>query len=118
MPSAGLCVSAIHYYDLHKQRAIPKVVQGAERRSAGRFAGRAAIVTGAARGIGQATAGRLVAEGARVLLSDMDAGLADAAAALGQPHIISDLTADGAVEALFEAADREVGPIDVLVNSA
>ncbi|MBW8812817.1 MAG: glucose 1-dehydrogenase [Caulobacterales bacterium] len=84
----------------------------------GRFAGRKAIVTGAARGIGLAVAQRLVSEGASVLLSDVAADVGEAAAALGQPHLQSDLTAPGAVEALFALADRELGPLDVLVNSA
>jgi NAD(P)-dependent dehydrogenase (short-subunit alcohol dehydrogenase family) len=84
----------------------------------GRFAGRTAIVTGAARGIGQAVAERLVSEGARVLLSDVTAEVAEAAAALGQPHLARDLTEAGAVEALFDTADRELGPLDILVNSA
>lgn len=91
---------------------------GVERTGAQRLAGRAAVVTGAARGIGYATAERLKAEGARVLMTDVDSGLADAAAALGQPHLVGDLSEPGAVEALFEAADREFGPLDILVNSA
>jgi NAD(P)-dependent dehydrogenase (short-subunit alcohol dehydrogenase family) len=83
-----------------------------------RFQGRTAIVTGAARGIGFAVAERLVAEGARVLLSDVAADVAEAAAGLGQPHLARNLTETGAVEALFEMADRELGPLDILVNSA
>jgi NAD(P)-dependent dehydrogenase (short-subunit alcohol dehydrogenase family) len=89
-----------------------------EHPGARRFDGRVAVVTGAARGIGLATVERLVSEGARVLMSDMDAGVAESAAALGQPHVVGDLTESGAVEALFEAADHEVGPLDVLVNGA
>jgi NAD(P)-dependent dehydrogenase (short-subunit alcohol dehydrogenase family) len=94
------------------------LTQGAEQRAARRFDGRAAVVTGAARGIGLATAERLSREGARVLLSDVDPGLAEAAKALGQPYVVADLAERGAVEALFDTADREVGPLDVLVNSA
>src|SRR5260221_10867094 len=45
---------------------------GGEQRGTGRFGGRIAIVTGAAAGIGEATARRLVAEGASVVVADID----------------------------------------------
>ena len=48
-----------------------------------RFAGRVAIVTGAARGIGAATAARLAQDGARVLLADRLEEVAATAAAIG-----------------------------------
>jgi len=83
-----------------------------------RLEGRTAIVTGAARGIGFATAERLAAEGARVLLSDIDGGVADVAARLGQPHAITDVADTAQVEALFETADHELGALDILVNNA
>jgi glucose 1-dehydrogenase len=86
--------------------------------SAGRFSGRTAVVTGAARGIGYAVAERLVAEGARVLMSDIEPAVAEAAAALGQPHAVTDVSDAAAVEALFAAADGELGTLDVLVNNA
>src|SRR5205085_10890041 len=96
----------------------PLVDSGAERRVSGRLAGRTAVVTGAARGIGRATAERLFAEGAGVLLCDVDAGVAAAAAELRQPHFVGDVAQGDIVEALFAAADRELGPTDILVNSA
>jgi len=83
-----------------------------------RLEGRTAIVTGAARGIGYATAERFVAEGARVLLSDIDPGVAEAAARLGQTHALVDVSDSTAIEALFTAADRDLGPLDILVNNA
>lgn len=83
-----------------------------------RLESRTAIVTGAARGIGLATAERLAADGARVLLSDIDPAVAEAAARLGQPHAVTDIADAAQVEALFEAADRELGPLDILVNNA
>lgn len=83
-----------------------------------RLEGRAAIVTGAARGIGLATAERLTAEGARVLMSDIDPTVADAAGRLGLPHAVTDVSDTAQVEALFATADRELGPLDILVNNA
>jgi NAD(P)-dependent dehydrogenase (short-subunit alcohol dehydrogenase family) len=76
------------------------------------------VVTGAARGIGFASAERLVAEGARVLLSDIDPGVAEAAGRLGQPHTVTDVSDAGQIEALFETADRVLGELDILVNNA
>lgn len=84
----------------------------------GRFEGRAALVTGAARGIGLAVAERLAAEGARVLLADVELSVGVAADRLGQAHAVVDLADGAAVSAMFQAADREVGPLDVLVNNA
>jgi len=83
-----------------------------------RFEGRSAVVTGAARGIGLAIAERLAAEGARVLLSDIDPGVAEAAERLGQPHALCDVSDPAAIEALFETADQRLGPLDILVNNA
>lgn len=83
-----------------------------------RLEGRTAVVTGAARGIGFATAERFVAEGARVLLTDIDPAVAQAAARLGQPHTLADIAQSAEIEALFAAADRELGPLDILVNNA
>lgn len=83
-----------------------------------RLEGRTAIVTGAARGIGLATAERLAADGARVLLSDIDPAVAEAATRLGQPHAVTDIADAAQVEALFERADRELGPLNILVNNA
>ena len=83
-----------------------------------RLEGRSAIVTGAARGIGYATAERLAAEGARVLLSDIDPGVAEAAGRLSQPHAITDVSDPQAITRLFETADQELGPLDILVNNA
>ena len=83
-----------------------------------RLDGRTAIVTGAGRGIGLAVAERLVAEGARVLMSDIDPEVAVAAERLGQPHAVADVSDPAAVEALFEAADQAFGRLDILVNNA
>lgn len=80
-----------------------------------RFDGEVAIVTGAASGIGLATARRLAAEGARVLAVDRDAqGLAQAP---GVPLAI-DLGEDAAPAAVARAAMEAFGRLDMLVNNA
>jgi len=83
--------------------------------------GKAAIVTGSARGIGRATAELLCSQGARVLVNDVDADLAAAAAAEieGETAVFGgDLTADGVCEALVDKAVSEFGQLDIVVNNA
>ncbi|MCB4822880.1 SDR family NAD(P)-dependent oxidoreductase [Roseicella aerolata] len=84
----------------------------------GRFTGRAAIVTGAARGIGAATAARLAREGAQVLLADRLPAVTDAAAAIGGRALAIDLAERGAGERLARVALDSFGRIDILVNNA
>jgi 3-oxoacyl-[acyl-carrier protein] reductase len=83
--------------------------------------GKAAIVTGSARGIGRATAELLVAQGARVLVNDVDTEAAERAAAeIGESAAVfaGDLTIDGVPEALVQAAADAFGRIDIVVNNA
>jgi 3-oxoacyl-[acyl-carrier protein] reductase len=85
--------------------------------------GRAAIVTGGARGIGYACAERLAASGATVTLWDMDRdALAEAAKSLsGHGKVLTamvDVTADAAVAAATKEAAEAMGKIDILVNNA
>jgi 3-oxoacyl-[acyl-carrier protein] reductase len=83
--------------------------------------GKAAIVTGSARGIGRATAELLAAHGARVLINDVDVELAEQAASEidGETAIFGgDLTQDGVPEALVAAAAAAFGQIDIVVNNA
>ena len=83
--------------------------------------GKAAIVTGSARGIGRATAELLAQHGARVLINDLDADLAAQTAAEidGATAVFAgDLTVDGVPEALVQKAVAEFGQLDIVVNNA
>lgn len=90
------------------------------------LAGRVALVTGGAGGIGSATAERLLREGACVLLADIDgAGAASVAAQLAKAHgadvvrhVAMDVTDEQQVIAAHMAAALEFGGIDILVSNA
>ena len=87
----------------------------------GRFEGRRAIVTGSARGIGRAIADRLAAEGARVLIADIDGAAADSAVTEigGRATAFAlDVTSDDSWAAAVEAAVAGWGGVDILVNCA
>jgi 3-oxoacyl-[acyl-carrier protein] reductase len=80
-----------------------------------------AIVTGAARGIGRATAELLSEHGANVLINDLDADLAQQTASeiAGETAVHGgDLTAPGAPEELIKTAIDAWGKIDIIVNNA
>jgi len=85
------------------------------------LAGRAAVVTGAASGIGRATAAALVAAGARVALADVDeAGLEESAAPLGDAALVvrTDVSKRAEVDALVAAAVARFGRLDTIANVA
>jgi 3-oxoacyl-[acyl-carrier protein] reductase len=84
-----------------------------------RFADRVAIVTGAGRGIGLAIAKRLADEGAHVVINDLDADVADAAAAevggVSAPGSVAD---EEVCQAMVATANDAYGRLDILVNNA
>jgi NAD(P)-dependent dehydrogenase (short-subunit alcohol dehydrogenase family) len=88
------------------------------------LAGRVALVTGASRGIGRATAARFAAEGAAVVLAARDSAALDAnvqaitqagGRALAVPTDVAD---EASVQALFARTAEAFGPVSILVNSA
>ena len=83
--------------------------------------GKAAIVTGSARGIGRATAELLTEHGARVLINDLDADVAEQAASelAGDTAVFGgDLTQPGVPDQLVQKAVDEFGQLDIIVNNA
>jgi 3-oxoacyl-[acyl-carrier protein] reductase len=82
-----------------------------------RFEGRTALVTGGAKGIGAATAERLAAEGAHVVVADFDDAAAETAQRIGGRAVRCDVTSREDVEAAIATA-AESGRVDLLVTCA
>lgn len=106
----------IEYWELEeaKLRRMPKPKA---------LATRVALVTGAGSGIGKAIAHRLVAEGACVVVADLDAGNAVAVAEqLGGPDkavaVTVDVTSEEQIAEAFKAASLAFGGVDLVVNNA
>ncbi|OOY08144.1 MULTISPECIES: SDR family oxidoreductase [Thioclava] len=84
-----------------------------------RLEGKSAIVTGAGSGFGAGIARRFAAEGARVLVADLNAEAAQAIAdEIGGVACTVDVSRDADVAALAQAAREAFGQIDILVNNA
>ncbi len=86
-----------------------------------RLAGKSAVVTGAARGIGAAIAKAYVAEGARVAIADINIeSAAQTAAAIGDAAyaIHLDVTDQNSIDACIESVEKQAGGMDILVNNA
>ena len=83
--------------------------------------GKVVAITGAARGIGKATAQALVRQGAKVGIGDLDADLAQATAAELGDSVRAyqlDVTSRPSFAAFLDSVESDLGPIDVLVNNA
>lgn len=86
-----------------------------------RLAGKTALITGAARGIGQSFAASYVREGARVAIADIDYARAqDTARSIGDAAIAveMDVTRQDSIDSAVETTARELGGIDILINNA
>jgi 3-oxoacyl-[acyl-carrier protein] reductase len=83
--------------------------------------GKAAIITGSARGIGRATAELFIREGAKVLINDIDGDIAEQAAGEigGETAVFAgDLTKTGTCDDLVAKANEAFGAVDIVVNNA
>ena len=84
----------------------------------GQLDGRTILITGAARGIDAACARRLAADGAKLVLADLDPGVEKVAAELGQVAIRADVTRRQDIERMVDEPYRRWGRLDVLFNNA
>src|SRR2546425_3844935 len=87
----------------------------------GALDGKAAIVTGSARGIGRATAELLAEHGAQVLVNDLDGDVAEEAAGEieGETAVFAgDLTKEGVPDQLVQKAVEAFWKLDIVVNNA
>jgi short-subunit dehydrogenase len=83
------------------------------------LAGKVVVITGAAQGIGAATATTLSRLGAKVVIGDLDQVLAEKTAAeLGTEALPLDVTDTKGFTEFLDEVERRVGPIDVLINNA
>ncbi|QPC88501.1 glucose 1-dehydrogenase [Mesorhizobium sp. NBSH29] len=88
-----------------------------------KLAGKSAVVTGAAGGIGYAIAERYLAEGAKVMIGDFDRARGEKAVkqleGAGEVHFVeTDVAKRAAIDGLLEAALKAFGTVDILVNNA
>jgi NAD(P)-dependent dehydrogenase (short-subunit alcohol dehydrogenase family) len=85
----------------------------------GRLAGKTALITGAAKGLGAAIAQRFADEGATVIVNDLDAGDAQATAhKIGGHAAVADVANSASVVSMFSEISRLSPRLDILVNNA
>ena len=85
----------------------------------GRLDGRTALITGGASGLGKAIATRLAAEGAAVVVSDLQRELGEqTAAGLGAAYLYQDVTSEEQWPLVLQQASELAGPVSILVNNA
>jgi NAD(P)-dependent dehydrogenase (short-subunit alcohol dehydrogenase family) len=83
------------------------------------FAGKVAVVTGAGQGLGRGLAERLTAEGARVLVADVNPEAAESvASSLATSFTAADLSDPSAIQAVVDTARRDLGPVDIWISNA
>ncbi|UQA94217.1 SDR family oxidoreductase [Streptomyces halobius] len=118
-------VSWIAEFVTAKEEGDPAKEIAASGPYADRFGGQLVLVTGAASGIGRATAFAFAEAGARIVAVDRDAEgaarTADMARLIGAPHAWGeavDVSDEEAMEKLADKVDAEYGTVDVLVNNA
>ncbi|MEQ1943459.1 L-iditol 2-dehydrogenase [Mesorhizobium sp. VNQ89] len=86
-----------------------------------RLAGRSALITGAARGIGRAFAEAYVREGATVAIGDINLAAAERTASAIGPQAYAvhlDVTSQDSIDAAIRAVEQKAGGLDILVNNA
>ena len=86
-----------------------------------RLAGKVAVITGAGSGIGRASAKLFTAEGAKVVVAELDAALGEASAreaGAAARFVRTDVTDDDSVRRMVAEAQQNFGRIDVLLNCA
>jgi NAD(P)-dependent dehydrogenase (short-subunit alcohol dehydrogenase family) len=92
---------------------MPKVLRS--------LGGQVVAITGGARGIGRATAAALIAQGARVAIGDIEAGLAERTAGelgAGTIGLPLDVTDRASFDTFLQEIEDRLGPLDVLINNA
>ncbi|WP_422037766.1 SDR family NAD(P)-dependent oxidoreductase [Roseibium sp.] len=77
-----------------------------------------ALITGAAQGIGLACAQALAEDGCRVILSDIQETVHEAASKLDGHAYVCDMGDTNRIAAMFDSIEAEIGPVSVLVNNA
>src|SRR4051812_8386245 len=103
----------------HRPAAGDRRRRHADRRCLMPVRDKGIVVTGSGHGIGAALATRLAAEGARVVVNDLDADAAtEVAAAIGGHAVPGDAATEAGIEALVTAARERLGAIDVWFANA